>query len=85
MGSDAQEMKIRGDRDTSFGDYPLYGWFIHPAGAKPTIDAQRMILIMNTYSLAIFDKPLKDMTSTLFDGLSADFPEVIFGSNHVVS
>jgi hypothetical protein len=78
-------MKISGARDASFGDNALYGWFIHPPGAKPTIDAQHMILIMNTYSLAIFDKPLKDMTSTLFDGLSADFPDVVFGSNHVVS
>jgi predicted dienelactone hydrolase len=80
-GSHAYQMKIRGARHSSFGDYPLFVWLIQPAGDKPAIDVQRMILIQNAYSMAFFDKHLKGMTSALLDGPSADFPEVVFMSN----
>ncbi|HEY5670020.1 MAG TPA: hypothetical protein VIS10_08455, partial [Anaerolineales bacterium] len=83
-GSDAYQMKIRGARHTNFGDYPLYGWFIQSSGDKPTIDGQRVIQILNVYSLTFFDKHLKGTTSTLLDGPSADFSEVVFMSNHAV-
>jgi len=82
--NDAYQMKIRGARHANFADYPLYGWFIQPSGDKPTIDGQRVIQILNMYSLTFFDKHLKGITSTLFDGPSADFPEVVFISHHAI-
>jgi len=80
--SDAYQVKIRGARHANFGDYPLYGWLIQSSGDKPTIDAQRVIQILNVYSLTFFDKHLKGITSTLLDGPSMDFPEVVFISHH---
>lgn len=82
--NDAYQMKIRGARHANFGDYPLYGWLTQSGGDKPAIDVQRMIQVQNVYSLAFFDKYLKGMTSAVLDGPSADFPEVVFMSNHAV-
>ena len=80
--SDAYQIKIRGARHGNFGDFILFGWLIQSTNGELAINAQRMILIQNVYSLAFFDKHLKGMTSTLLDGPSADFPEVVFMLNH---
>lgn len=82
--SDAYQIKIRGARHANFGDFMLNGWLTQPVGTKPAIDVQRVILIQNVYYLAFFDKHLKGMASTLLNGPSADFPEVVFMSNHAV-
>jgi len=82
--NDAYQMKISGARHANFGDYPLYGWLIQPSVDKPTIDGQRVIQILNVYSLMFFDKHLKGITSTLLDGPSVEFPEVVITLNHAV-
>jgi predicted dienelactone hydrolase len=82
--SDAYQIKIRGARHANFGDFMLNGWLTQPVGTKPAIDVQRVILIQNVYYLAFFDKHLKGMASTLLNGPSADFPEVVFMSNHAL-
>jgi len=79
--SNAYQMKIRGARHTNFGDPTLYGRIVQSANDEPAIEGERMIYIQNVYSLAFFDKHLKDLTSTLLDGQSTDFPEVVFMSN----
>jgi len=82
--SDAYQMKIRGARHSDFVYFPVERGSLQSAGDKPAINGERMILILNEYSLAFFNKHLKGMTSTLLDGPSADFPEVDFLSNHAV-
>ena len=79
--SDAYQMKIRGARHSDFVYFPFDRGSLLSAGDKPAINGERMILILNEYSLAFFNKHLKGMTSTLLDGPSADFPEVDLISN----
>ena len=80
--SDAYQMKIRGARHASFGDPCLWGPLINwVSEEKSAIDCERMITIQNVYALAFYEKYLKDMESSLLDGPSVEFPEVVFKSN----
>jgi predicted dienelactone hydrolase len=80
--SDAYQMKIRGARHTSFGDPCLWGELISLSDDEPAIACERMVAIQNIYTLAFFDKQLKGRVSSLLDGPSAEFPELIFRSNN---
>ena len=46
------------------------------------IDAQRAITIIRDYTLAFFDKHLKNIDSPLLDGPSPDYPKVDFESRN---
>jgi len=78
--SNAYQMKIRGARHSSFGDPSLWGGKIDILGEGATIEGERMAKIQNDYTLAFFDKHLKNLESPLLDGLSLDYPEVVFRS-----
>ncbi len=75
--SDAYQMKIKGARHASFGDPCLWGKLIELSNEEAAIECERMIYIQNLYTKAFFDKHLKGLESSLLDGPSAEFPEVI--------
>lgn len=75
--SDAYQMKIRGARHTSFGDFCLYGLLIESVNERAEIEPRRVIDIQNAYSLAFFNKHLKGMASPLLDDPSP-YPEVLY-------
>lgn len=77
---DAYQMKIRGARHTSFGDWILFGWLIQQANEEAGISGARMIGIQNAFSLAFYNMYLKGMDSALLDDPSTDYPEVLFSS-----
>ena len=80
--SSAYQMKVRGSRHASFGDPCLWGGVLQSFGEGATIDGERMARIQNIYTLAFFDKHLKDLAVPLLDRPSPDYPEVVFKSRH---
>jgi dienelactone hydrolase len=67
----------------NFTDLPL----ISPAlsaslQGSGSIDAERCIGIVNTYTLAFFDGHLKGQAAPLLDGPSPDYPEVTFTAHN---
>jgi len=71
---------IMGTAHYDFSDLPLLSPITPQLGLKGPINGNRAVMIVNTYLLAFFDLTIKNQPSTLFDGPSAEFPEVIF--NH---
>ena len=55
---------------------PLLRWM----GALGPIEGQRMMEILNAYTLAFFDRHLQGEDGLLLDGPSPDFPEVTIAS-----
>jgi hypothetical protein len=47
-------------------------------GLVGPIDAQRSRSILDSYTLAFFDRHLKGLPAALLDGPSEQFPEVLF-------
>jgi pimeloyl-ACP methyl ester carboxylesterase len=76
---------INGSRHGNFGDIGFL-LTLQPAlqnvmGGFATIDPERGWRVSSDYLLAFFGQYLKDEPSTLLDGASADYPEVIFESS----
>jgi predicted dienelactone hydrolase len=78
--SSAYQIKIRGARHNSFSDACLWGRLLHNLEGGATIEGRRMAKIQNVYTLAFFDKYLKDLAAPMLDGPSPDYPEVVFAS-----
>ena len=53
---------------------PLWSWL----GVTGPIDGQRAHSIINAYSLAFFDRHLKDQPGALLNGPTGQYPEVLF-------
>jgi hypothetical protein len=70
-------LTVTGTVHGSFGDTVLLTPIEKYIGTREKIDGQKMLKIMNAYTLAFFNKHLKGMDSPLLDGPSPDFPEVI--------
>ena len=75
---DAYQMKIRGARHASFGDFILFGRLITAANDPAEIAPERMIQIQKVFSLAFFDRYLKGLDAPLLDDPAAEFPELLF-------
>ena len=69
---------ILGTAHYDFSDLPLLSPIAPQLGLKGPLNGDRAFAIVNTYLLAFFDLTIKGRSTTLFDGPSADFPEVIF-------
>lgn len=82
----AYQLTVRGSEHGNFTDVsisiPLLRW-IH--GRLGEIDGPHMLRLMNAYSLAFFDRYLRDRPSELLEGPSDDFPEVEFESRNTAS
>ncbi|HEY2816835.1 MAG TPA: carboxylic ester hydrolase [Casimicrobiaceae bacterium] len=62
----------------NFSDFPLFSPLASWLGLIGPVDAQRAHDIINAYSLAFFDRHLKDRAATLLDQRVSPFPEAIF-------
>lgn len=75
--NEAYRVSITGTTHLNFMDLSL--WFRQPISRSfGSIDPKRAVEIMNVYSLAFFDKHLKNESGLLLNGPSSDYPEVIF-------
>jgi predicted dienelactone hydrolase len=69
-------ISISGMFHLNFTDAPYYFPLASRLGLTGPIDGQRGFDIVNAYSLAFFDRSLKDQQSSLLTGLSEQYPEV---------
>jgi len=67
---------VRGTRHFDFTDLSLYSPVLKLTKAFSPVDGHRMVEIINSYTLAFFDRYLKGDSSPLLDGPSPDYPEV---------
>jgi len=71
---------VNGTRHYNFADVNIWSPVLKSFGLLGSIDGYRMLGILNDYVLAFFNEHLKGVTSTLLDGPSLDYPEVMFYS-----
>jgi len=69
---------IQGTAHYDFSDLPAFSPLAHAIGLKGPLNGQRVLRIVNDYTLAFFDEHLRTESSKLFDGPSPDYPEVEF-------
>ncbi|MFQ5652882.1 MAG: prolyl oligopeptidase family serine peptidase, partial [bacterium] len=67
---------IAGTRHVNFGDISIHGDFWRLIGLLGEIDGQRGLEIINRYTLAFFDRHLKQREAPLLDGQALEYPEV---------
>jgi hypothetical protein len=73
---------VNGTRHYNFADANIWSPVLRlrSIGLLGSIDGYRMLDILNDYVLAFFNEHLKGITSTLLDGPSLNYPEVLFYS-----
>ncbi|MGY5858722.1 MAG: hypothetical protein RTU63_05080 [Candidatus Thorarchaeota archaeon] len=69
---------VNGTRHHNFADENIWSPMLRNFGLLGSIDGYRMLQILNDYTLAFFDEHLKGEVSTLLDGPSTTYSEVIF-------
>lgn len=74
---------INGTRHYNFADVSIWSPLLKSFGLLGSIDGYRMLDIMNKYVLAFFDQELRGIDSTLLDGPSVDYPEIMFYYNNL--
>lgn len=70
-------VEIPGMFHVNFTDIPYWSPISRRLGVTGPINQKRAYRIINDYSLAFFDKALRDMPTALLDGRSTPYPEVI--------
>ncbi|MHB8931935.1 MAG: alpha/beta hydrolase, partial [Bellilinea sp.] len=73
---------IKGTEHYNFSDLTLVSPLAQAFDFSGPISGQQMVRIINTYSLAFFDKHLKDLPAPLLNGVSAEYPEVMIESRN---
>ncbi|MHB8191706.1 MAG: alpha/beta hydrolase family protein [Bellilinea sp.] len=73
---------IKGTEHYNFSDLTLVSPLAQTFDFSGPISGQQMVRIINTYSLAFFDKHLKDLPAPLLNGVSAEYPEVMIESRN---
>lgn len=73
---------VRGAAHHNFSDLSLISPISSALGFMGPIDGSQMVRIMNAYTLAFFDRHLRDLPGSLLNGLSAEFPEVLIESRN---
>ena len=76
--TDVYNITVNGSTHEDFVEFAVFSPVLKYIGPPERIDGQKMLKIMNSYTLAFFNKHLKGRDSPLLDGPSPDFPEVIF-------
>ncbi len=69
---------IQGTSHYDFSDLPALSPLAPLMGLKGPLNGQRVIKIVNDYSLAFFDWALKGVPTTLLEGSSSSYPELQF-------
>lgn len=78
LSDDGYYLQIPGMFHINFTDIPYWSPILTQLGMTGPINAQRGFDIVNSYSLAFFDKELKGQPSSLLNGQSTQYPEVHF-------
>jgi dienelactone hydrolase len=71
-------MSITGTAHYDFSDLPALSPLAPQLKLKGPINGERVQKLVNTYVLAFFEQQFRAVPTNLFDGPSADFPEVNF-------
>ncbi|TFG34508.1 hypothetical protein EU527_03020 [Candidatus Thorarchaeota archaeon] len=74
---------VNGTRHHNFADVNLWSPLLRSFGLLGSIDGNRMLQVLSDYVLAFFDKHLRGIDSSLLDGPSTDYPEVLFFSKNL--
>jgi hypothetical protein len=74
---------VNGTRHHNFADENIWSPLLRSFGLLGSIDGYRMLQILNDYVLAFFNEHLKGIESSLLDGPSTDYPEVLFYSKNI--
>jgi predicted dienelactone hydrolase len=67
---------VQGAVHHNFSDLSLISPLSSALGVMGPIDGGQMVRIMNAYTLAFYDRHLRDLPGALLNGSSAEFPEV---------
>jgi predicted dienelactone hydrolase len=78
LPTDGYFVQVPGLFHINFTDVPYWSPLFSWVGVTGPIDAQRGFNIINAYSLAFFDRYLKNQPAALLDGPSEQYPEVLF-------
>jgi len=78
LGDGGYLLTVQGSRHFDFCDLPLLSPIASSLGLKGPIDGRRVLRIVGRYSLAFFDRHLKNQDAPLLDAPSPDYPEVLF-------
>ncbi len=78
LPGDGYYVEIPGMFHNNFTDLPYWSPVMSQLGQTGPINAQRGYDIVNAYSVAFFDKELEGQPSSLLNGPSKQYPEVIF-------
>ncbi|MCI0417581.1 hypothetical protein L0222_32850 [bacterium] len=76
--NDAWYLTVTGSTHFNYSDFSLIWPLFRKLGILGPIEGRRMEKIMNTYIRAFFDQHLLGLDSTLLNGTSPDFAEVVF-------
>ncbi|MHA2425751.1 MAG: alpha/beta hydrolase family protein, partial [Candidatus Thorarchaeota archaeon] len=74
---------VNGTRHYNFADVVIWSSLLKSFGLLGSIDGNHMLDLMRDYVLAFFNQELLGVDSTLLDGPSSDYPEVIFYYNNL--
>ncbi len=74
---------VNGTRHHNFADENIWSPMLRSFGLLGSIDGYRMLQILNDYVLAFFNEHLKGIDSSLLDGPSTNYPEVLFYSKNI--
>jgi len=80
--SDGYYLQISEIFHVNFTDFPYWLPIASQIGLTGSINAQRGFDIINAYTVAFFDKHLKNQSSPLLNGASKLYPEVNFEIRH---
>jgi pimeloyl-ACP methyl ester carboxylesterase len=72
------QVSIRGTAHYDFTALPAFSPLAHALMLKGPIDGERVLEIINNYTVAFFDQTLRGQSSPLLDGPSPEYPEVEF-------
>jgi len=78
----AYQITVKGTEHYNFTDLTLISPLAAALNFSGPIDGQQMVKIINSYSLAFFDKHLKGLSAPILNGISAEFPEVSIDSRN---
>jgi predicted dienelactone hydrolase len=81
VNAPAFHLKLADVLHNDFGDYPLLSPLSALLPERGKLKGKRTLHIVNTYTLAFFDRYLKNQPSSLLNGSSIDYPEVDFKSH----
>ncbi|MEP6986089.1 MAG: carboxylic ester hydrolase, partial [Chloroflexota bacterium] len=78
LSGDGYYLQIPNMFHLNLTDFPYWSPITSQLGLTGPIDSQRTFNIINAYTVAFFDKHLKNQPSPLLDGASKNYPEVHF-------